>query len=115
MYHNLKAFQVKFNLKFVKGKKTPYLDNDIIMNAQKDHRNTRIELGNDDFRDQRILISKNSYVPKIKQKCAWVSHFDFLCIRLLSSYDDKGSENITEKRNLRSFSLHRVYFASLGL
>ena len=36
MYHNLKAFQVKFNLKSVKGKKTPYLDNDVVMNAQKE-------------------------------------------------------------------------------
>ena len=35
MYHNLKAFQVKFKLKLVKEKKTPYLDNDVIMNAQK--------------------------------------------------------------------------------
>ena len=75
MYHNLKAFQVEFNLKSVKGKKTPYLDNDVVMNAQKDYLNTRIELGNNDFRDQRILVSKNSYVAKIRQKCPRVSHF----------------------------------------
>ena len=49
MYLNLKAFQVKFKLKLVKGKKTPYLDNDVIMNAH----------GNSDFPDQRILVSKN--------------------------------------------------------
>ena len=73
MYHNLKAFQVKFKLTLVKGKKTPYLDNDVIMNAQKDHLNPRIELDNSDFPDQRILVSKNSCVrcfpvyPTIKQ------------------------------------------------
>ena len=63
MYHNLKAFQVKFNLKSVKGKKTPYLDNDVVMNAQKDYLNTRIELGNNDFRDQRILV-RIAMLPK---------------------------------------------------
>ena len=68
MYHNVKAFQVKFKLKLVKGKKTPYLDNDVIMNAQKDHLNTRTELGNSDFPDQRILVSKNSYVAKNQTK-----------------------------------------------
>ena len=68
MYHNLKAFQVKCKLKLVKGKKTPSLDNDVIMNAQKDHLNTRIELGGSDFPDQRILVSKNSYVAKNQTK-----------------------------------------------
>ena len=68
MYHNLKAFQVKFKLKLVKGKKTPYLDNDVIMNAPKDHLNTRIELGDNDFPDQRILVIKNSYVAKNQTK-----------------------------------------------
>ena len=94
MYHNVKAFQVKFKLKLVKGKKTPYLDNHVIMNAQKDHLNTRIELGISDFPDQRILVSKNSCVAKNQTKMP-VSHFGFLCTRLLSNYDEKGSENIT--------------------
>lgn len=38
------------------------------MNAQKDHLNTRIELGNSDFPDQRILVSKNSCVAKNQTK-----------------------------------------------
>ena len=39
-----------------------------MMNAQKDHINTRIELGNNDFRDKRILVSKNGYVAKNQTK-----------------------------------------------
>ena len=65
MYHNLKAFQVKFKLKLVKGKKTLYLDNDVIMNAQKDHLNTRIELGNSDFPDQRILAETHKGLKRV--------------------------------------------------
>ena len=38
------------------------------MNAQKDHLNTRIELGNSDFPDQRILVSKSSCVAKNQTK-----------------------------------------------
>ena len=34
----------------------------------KDHLNTRIELGDRDFPDQRILVSKNSYVAKNQTK-----------------------------------------------
>ena len=89
MYHNLKAFQVKFKLKLVKGKKTPYLDNDVIMNAPKDHLNTRIELGDSDFPDQRILVSKDSYVVKNQTKMPVGVTFWF------PVYDDKGSENVT--------------------
>ena len=68
MYHNLKAFQVKFKLTLVKGKKTPYLDNDVIMKCLKMHLFTKIELGNNDFRNQRIQVSKNSYVAKNQTK-----------------------------------------------
>ena len=43
-----------------------------------------IELGNNDFQNQRtrIQVSENSYVAKIRQKCPQVSHFGFLCNRL---------------------------------
>ena len=37
-------------------------------NAPKHHLNTRIELGNNDFRNQRTRVSKNSYVTKNQTK-----------------------------------------------
>ena len=110
MYHNLKAFQVKFKLKLVKGKKTPYLDNDVIMNSQKGHLNPRIELGNSDFPDQRILVSKNSCVAKNQTQMPVGVTFWFPVYPTIKQLRRKRQW----KHHLRSFSLHRVYLASLG-
>ena len=55
-------------LKIVKGK-TPCLDNDVIIKCPKIyHLNTRIKLGNSDFRNQRTRVSKKSYVAKNQRK-----------------------------------------------
>ena len=45
-------------LKIAKGKKTSYLDIDVTMNTIKHHLNSRIELGNNDFRNQHTQTSK---------------------------------------------------------
>ena len=46
----------------------PYQDNDVIEKCPKLHFNTRIEFGNNDFRNQRTQVSKNSYVAKNQTK-----------------------------------------------
>ena len=61
---------VSIKLKIVIGKKTPlvYLDNDVIRKCPKHHLDTRIELDNNDFRNQHTRVSKNTYVAKTQTK-----------------------------------------------
>ena len=79
--NNVTRISVSSKFGIVKGKKTPHLDNDVIVKIPKLHPSTRTEFGNNDFQNQRTQASKNTYVAKIRHKCLWVSHFGFHCTR----------------------------------
>ena len=61
---------IKF--KIGKGKKTPFLDNEVIRKCPKLHLNTSLSLATVTF-EISVLELVNSYLPKIRQKCLWVS------------------------------------------
>ena len=69
---------IKF--KIGKGKKTPFLDNEVIRKCPKLHLNTSLSLATVIF-EISVLELVNSYLPKIRQKCPWVSQFGDLCRR----------------------------------
>ena len=53
---------IKF--KIGKGKKTSYLDSEVIRKCPKTPPEHKLELGNSNFRHQSTRVSKNNYVAK---------------------------------------------------
>ena len=57
-------------MELLKERKPPpsHLDNDVIVKIPKLHLSTRSEFDNNDFQNQRIQASKNTYVAKNQTK-----------------------------------------------
>ena len=78
--NNVTRISVSSKFGIVKGKKTPHLDNDVIVKIPKLHLSTRTEFGNNDFQNQRIQASKNTYVAKKSVKNACGCHDLVSCV-----------------------------------
>ena len=70
---------IKF--KIGKGKKTPFLDNEVIRKCPKLHLNTSLSLATVIFEISVLELVRIAMSPKIRQKCPWVSQFGGLCRR----------------------------------
>ena len=57
---------IKF--KIGKGKETPYLDSEVIRNAQKLHLNTSLSLATEIFEISVLELVRIAMLPKIRQK-----------------------------------------------
>jgi len=64
----LKEFLDLFNLKLLKERKLLIWTITSQLNASKHHLNPRIELGNNDFRNQRTRVNNKCYVAKNQTK-----------------------------------------------
>lgn len=59
------------------------MNSDVIRKCPKLHLNKRIELGTTTFEISVLELVRVAMLPKIGQKCPWMSHFGGLCTRLI--------------------------------